>query len=99
MQETAKALVSENQNELPAARTLQVSLDRADNVIEGGPAFDLILSLHFPKALKWMPHPSRIWCMGSLGVFGLAVDFVFLSADVLVIRERHRSTPVSNLPI
>ena len=37
MQETAKALVSKNQNELRAARTLEVSLDRADNVIEGGP--------------------------------------------------------------
>ena len=42
MQETAKALVSENKNELPAARTLEVSLDRADNVIEGGAAFALI---------------------------------------------------------
>ena len=39
MQETAKALVSENKNELPAARTLEVSLDRADNVIEGGTPF------------------------------------------------------------
>ena len=37
MQETAKALVSKNQNELRAARTLEVSLDRADKVIEGGP--------------------------------------------------------------
>src|SRR5579864_9136298 len=40
MKETAKALLSKNKNELPAARTLYVSLDRADNVIEGGPAFD-----------------------------------------------------------
>jgi len=39
MKETAKALLSKNKNELPAARTLYVSLDRADNVIEGGPAF------------------------------------------------------------
>ena len=37
MKETAKALLSKNKNELPAARTLYVSLDRADNVIEGGP--------------------------------------------------------------
>jgi len=36
MKETAKALVSKNQNELLAARTIEVSLDRADNVIEGG---------------------------------------------------------------
>jgi hypothetical protein len=36
MKETAKALLSKNKNELPAARTLYVSLDRADNVIEGG---------------------------------------------------------------
>jgi len=41
MQERAKALLSKNKNELPAARKLYVSLDRADNVIEGGPAFDL----------------------------------------------------------
>ena len=37
MKETAKALISKNKNELLAARTLEVSLDRADNVIEGGP--------------------------------------------------------------
>ena len=37
MKRKAKALVSENKNEPPAARTLEVSLDRADNVIEGGP--------------------------------------------------------------
>lgn len=36
MKETTKALVSKNKNELPAARTLDVSLDRADNLIEGG---------------------------------------------------------------
>ena len=39
MKETAKALVSKNQNELSAARALYVSLERADNVIEGGPGF------------------------------------------------------------
>ncbi len=39
MKERAKALLRKNQNELPAARTLYVSLDRADNVIEGGPGF------------------------------------------------------------
>ncbi len=37
MKERAKALLSKNKNELPAAHTLYVSLDRADNVIEGGP--------------------------------------------------------------
>src|SRR5579871_3350400 len=37
--ETAKALLRKNKNELPPARTLYVSLDRADNVIEGGPGF------------------------------------------------------------
>ena len=36
MKEEAKALLSKNQNELSAARTLEVFLDRADNVIEGG---------------------------------------------------------------
>ena len=36
MKRKAKALVSEYKNELLAARTLYVSLDRADNVIEGG---------------------------------------------------------------
>ena len=40
MKETAKALLSKNKNELSAARTLYVSLDRADNVIEGGAAFE-----------------------------------------------------------
>jgi hypothetical protein len=39
MKETAKALLSKNKNELSAARTLYVSLDRADNVIEGGAGF------------------------------------------------------------
>jgi len=37
MKETAKALLSKNKNELSAARALYVSLDRADNVIEGAP--------------------------------------------------------------
>jgi hypothetical protein len=52
MQETAKALVSENKNELPAARTLEVSLDRADNVIEGGTPFHTTspYALDFPGA-------------------------------------------------
>jgi hypothetical protein len=39
MKERAKALLGKNKNELPAARKLYVSLDRADNVIEGGPSF------------------------------------------------------------
>jgi hypothetical protein len=37
MQEKAKGLVRNNKNELSPARTLEVSLDRAGNVIEGGP--------------------------------------------------------------
>ena len=44
MKETAKALLSKNQNELSAVRTLYVFLDRADNVIEGGGAFGVELS-------------------------------------------------------
>jgi hypothetical protein len=40
MKERTKALLGKNKNELPAARKLYVSLDRADNVIEGGPVFD-----------------------------------------------------------
>jgi hypothetical protein len=39
MKETAKALLRKNKNELPAARTPYVFLDRADNVIEGGPPY------------------------------------------------------------
>jgi hypothetical protein len=39
MKEKAKALVSKNKNELSAARALYVSLDNADNVIEGGAPF------------------------------------------------------------
>jgi hypothetical protein len=37
MKETAKALIRNAKNELLTARTLYVSLDRTDNVIEGGP--------------------------------------------------------------
>jgi hypothetical protein len=47
MQERAKALLSKNKNELPAARKLYVSLDRADNVIEGGPGFVVELWVPF----------------------------------------------------
>jgi hypothetical protein len=36
MQEREKILLRKNKNELPAVRTLEVFLDRADNVIEGG---------------------------------------------------------------
>jgi hypothetical protein len=43
MKETAKAQLSKNQNEPCAARALYVSLDRADNVIEGGAAFETVL--------------------------------------------------------
>jgi hypothetical protein len=39
MKERAKALLRKNKNELPAARTLYVSLDNADNIIEGGQPF------------------------------------------------------------
>jgi hypothetical protein len=39
MKESAKALLSKNKNELSAARKLEVFLDRADNIIEGGPGF------------------------------------------------------------
>jgi hypothetical protein len=42
MKETAKAQLSKNQNEPSAARALYVSLDNADNVIEGGTAFATI---------------------------------------------------------
>jgi hypothetical protein len=41
MRETAKALISKDKNELPAAHTLYVSLDKADNVIEGGALFSV----------------------------------------------------------
>ena len=43
MKERAKARISKNQNEPSAARELEVSLDRADNVIEGGPPFSNFL--------------------------------------------------------
>ena len=45
MKEEAKALLSKNQNELSAARTLEVSLDRADNVIEGGSGIRFLLAV------------------------------------------------------
>jgi hypothetical protein len=32
-----KILIKKNKNELPAVRTLQLCLDRADNVIDGWP--------------------------------------------------------------
>jgi hypothetical protein len=44
MKEKAKSLLGENQNELSAARTLYVSLDRADNVIDDHR--DRALALH-----------------------------------------------------
>jgi hypothetical protein len=43
MKETAKAHLSKNKNELSAARALYVSLDRADNIIEGGKPFRTLL--------------------------------------------------------
>ena len=51
MKETAKALLSKNKNELSATRTLYVSLDTADNVIEGGRAFRFLLE---------MPHSGNV---------------------------------------
>jgi hypothetical protein len=57
MKETAKALVSKNQNELLAARTIEVSLDRADNVIEGGRPFHTTQTsaFEFPGARTFAP--------------------------------------------
>jgi len=43
--ERAKTLISKNKNEPSAARALYVSLDRADNVIEGGPVFGFFLTV------------------------------------------------------
>src|SRR6266436_4704168 len=43
MKERAKALLSKNKTELSVARTLYVSLDRADNVIEGGSPYRIFL--------------------------------------------------------
>jgi hypothetical protein len=54
MKERAKALLGKNQNELSAARTFYVSLDRADNVIEGGPAFEKVLNFRVAA-------PSRVF--------------------------------------
>ena len=31
----------------------------------------------FPKVLKWVPHPSRFWCMGRVRFFGPVFDSVF----------------------
>jgi hypothetical protein len=39
MKETAKARLSKNKNEPSPARSLDVSLDRADSVIKGGTPF------------------------------------------------------------
>ena len=57
MKETAETLLSQNQNELPAVRTLYVSLDRADNVIEGGPA----LALESPGAALFASLAKGAW--------------------------------------
>ena len=43
MKERGETLLRKNKNELSAARTLYVSLDRADNVIEGGTPFRVFL--------------------------------------------------------
>jgi len=52
MRETAKALISKDKNELPAAHTLYVSLDKADNVIEGGAGFVLAFRVSDPSGFK-----------------------------------------------
>jgi len=44
MQEREKILLRKNKNELLAACKLEVFLDRADNVIEGGASFRLFFS-------------------------------------------------------
>jgi len=45
MKKRGKALLSKNKNELSAARTLYVSLENADNIIEGGKPFCSRLSV------------------------------------------------------
>jgi hypothetical protein len=57
MKETAKAQVSKNKNELLAARKLEVSLDRADNVIEGGTPFHTTqtYAVEFPGGPSFAP--------------------------------------------
>ena len=60
MKETAKALISKNKNELPEARKLYVCLDKADNVIEGGPPFETVLNFR-------VADPSRFF-EGSEGL-------------------------------
>jgi len=51
MKERRKALLRKNKNELPAARKLYVSLDNADNVIEGGRAF--VVELRVPRPSRF----------------------------------------------
>ena len=45
----------------------------------------------FPKVLNWVPHPSRFWCMGRVGFFGPAFDFVSF-----ICRRRSPSSTSSN---
>ena len=67
MKETAKALLSKNKNELSAARALYVSLDRADNVIEGTPSFrDFAKGWVFKFAM--MNYWSRDLTFSSFGI-------------------------------
>jgi hypothetical protein len=65
MKERTKALISKNKNELPAAHALYVSLDRADNVIEGGQCFSAF-SIHVFRVAD----TSRLWK-------GRVFDFLF----------------------
>jgi hypothetical protein len=50
--ERAKTFISKDKNGLSVARSLYVSLDRADNVIEGGPP--LRLCFHLTKLHGWI---------------------------------------------
>src|ERR1700686_2516583 len=54
MKERAKTLLSKNQNETSAARELEVFLDRADNVIEGGAPFEAELNLRVPDPSRFV---------------------------------------------
>jgi len=59
MRETAKALISKDKNELPAAHTLYVSLDKADNVIEGGEAFEAGLKFRVAAPSRFFEGAER----------------------------------------
>jgi hypothetical protein len=87
MKERAKDLLSKDKNELPPTRTLYVSLDRADNVIEGGPPSAVVL-IFGVAAPSWFFEWAE--SLVSPRVFFNAIDSVNSDCFTFELRDNHR---------